>query len=82
MRWTTRHLPPDTITQFTGTVTRLAKIKAGTIAPWSKLTYSQVQEIVDLVFGKGVHTVEDGDVWCGLVSLHTSLQCLSEVSSV
>ncbi|KJA20449.1 hypothetical protein HYPSUDRAFT_203766 [Hypholoma sublateritium FD-334 SS-4] len=67
-RWTTRHLPPDTITQFTGVVTRLAKIKAGTITPWSNLTYSQVQGIVDLVFGQGVHTVEDGDVWCGLIA--------------
>ncbi|KAG6839250.1 hypothetical protein C0991_004395 [Blastosporella zonata] len=49
-------------------VTPLARRKAGTIAPWANLLSSQVQELVDAVFGQGTYTVGSGDVWTGLVT--------------
>lgn len=54
---------------FTDSVVPLAKLKAGTLAPWAGLDRKQVQKIVDVVFGEGEYVVEDGDVWCGLVSI-------------
>ena len=67
-RWKLGHLPPGTDKKFTDSVVPLVKLKAGTLAPWAGLNHEQVQNIVDVVFGEGEFVVEDGDVWCGLVS--------------
>ena len=66
-RWKLGHLPPGTDKKFTNLVVPLAKLKAGTLAPWAGLNHEQVQTIVDIVFGEGKFVVADGDVWCGLV---------------
>jgi hypothetical protein len=67
-KWQLKHLPegadPDA---FTSMVTPLAKIKAGTLEPWASLSVVQIQEIVEDVYGPGRFTVEDEDMWCGLV---------------
>ena len=77
-RWKLGHLPPGTDKKFTDSVVPLAKLKAGTLAPWAGLDHEQVQNIVDVVFGQGSFIVEDGDVWCGLVSfLNTPRKLLS-----
>lgn len=72
-RWKLGHLPPGTNKKFTDSVVPLAKLKAGTLAPWAGLNHEQVQKIVDDVFGQGKFVVEDGDVWCGLVSFFNNL---------
>lgn len=67
-KWTLSHLPAGTSTAFTESLVSLAKIKAGTLRPWSGLSCEQVQELVDGVFGERMHVIRDDDVWCGLVS--------------
>ena len=67
-RWKLGHLPPGTDKKFTDSVVPLAKLKAGTLAPWAGLNHKQVQKIVDAIFGQGKFVVADGNVWCGLVS--------------
>ncbi|KAG6908414.1 hypothetical protein DXG01_004707 [Tephrocybe rancida] len=67
-KWTHSHLRHGTVALFKDSVVRLARIKAGTKEPWSGLTTTQVQEIVDEVFGAGKYHVTDTDVWCGLIA--------------
>jgi hypothetical protein len=68
-KWKLSHLPADADRDaFTKYVTPLAKIKAGTLDPWEGLSTAQVQEIVDHTYGPRRFSVDDNDVWCGLVS--------------
>jgi hypothetical protein len=68
-KWKLSHLPADADRDaFTKYVTPLAKIKAGMLDPWEGLSTAQVQRIVDDIYGPGHFSVDDDDVWCGLVS--------------
>ena len=68
-KWKLSHLPADTdCDAFTKYITPLAKIKAGTLDPWEGLSTAQVQEIVDNIYGPGHFSVDNNDVWCGVVS--------------
>ena len=67
-QWKLGHLPTGTDRKFTELVVPLAKITAGTLAPWAGLDHNQVQIVVDIVFGNGKIVVTDGNVWCGLIS--------------
>jgi hypothetical protein len=73
-KWRLDHLPDGTSEIFTTTVVPMAKIKAGTISPWKSLSAAYIQEILDKVFGKNLYEVQEGDVWCDLVSSHRSFQ--------
>jgi len=54
---------------FTDQIIPLVKAKAGELEhPWAELNPSQIQEVVDHVFGCNTYTVVADDVWCGLVS--------------
>ncbi|KAG6905028.1 hypothetical protein DXG01_005542, partial [Tephrocybe rancida] len=46
-KWTQAHLPDGTATLFKSSVVPLARIKAGTKAPWVGLTTDEIQAIVD-----------------------------------
>ncbi|KAF7368104.1 hypothetical protein MSAN_00876600 [Mycena sanguinolenta] len=68
-KWHLKHLPIGTQLQFKEEVVPLACELAGSqqIAPWGKLTLSQLQSIVDRVYGKGEHTVTAESAWVGLI---------------
>ena len=69
LKWCLAHLPPGTDSTFTNHVVPLSKVKAGEqVHAWSELGVQQIQEVIDKVFGRGSHTVESNNVWCGLVS--------------
>lgn len=68
-KWKLEHLPPGTERVFTDQIVPLVKAKAGELEhPWAELSPSQIQEVVDHVFGRDTYTVVADDVWCGLVS--------------
>jgi len=48
-------------------VVPLSHEKAGTVGPWEAPSVSDLQIIVDHVYGPGVHTVVEDNVWLGLV---------------
>ena len=62
-------MPPGVDCAFTDQIIPLIKAKAGELEhPWAELNPSQIQEVVDHVFGCDTYTVVAEDVWCGLVS--------------
>ncbi|KAG6806524.1 hypothetical protein H0H92_011025, partial [Tricholoma furcatifolium] len=67
-KWNLYHLPQGTSDAFSDQVVPLAKAKVGALAPWANLTIEDIQAIVDMVYGSGVHVVEAGDVWSTLIS--------------
>ncbi|KAG6823564.1 hypothetical protein H0H92_009767, partial [Tricholoma furcatifolium] len=67
-KWNLHHLPKGTSEAFTQKVVPRAKAKVGTLAPWANLTIEDIQAIVDMVYGSGVHVVEAGDAWSDLIS--------------
>ncbi|KAJ6613533.1 hypothetical protein B0H10DRAFT_2191936 [Mycena sp. CBHHK59/15] len=69
VKWTLKHLPTGTSSQFTDEVVPLACELVGSeqIKPWAKLTVAQIQGIVDRVFGEGVHEVTPDGAWVGLL---------------
>ncbi|KAJ6619561.1 hypothetical protein B0H10DRAFT_2216830 [Mycena sp. CBHHK59/15] len=68
-KWTLKHLPTSTSSQFTDEVVPLACKLVGSqqVKPWAKLTLTQIQAIVDRVFGEGVHEVTPEGPWVGLL---------------
>ena len=46
-------------------VTPRVRKKTGSLAPWDNLSINQIKEIVDEVFGDGVHQVAEDGVWVG-----------------
>jgi hypothetical protein len=76
-KWNLKHLPKGADSDaFTTMVTPFVKIKAGTLEPWATLSSAQIQEIIDNVYGPEHFTVEEDDVWCGLVSIGDSYSIL------
>ncbi|KIM41783.1 hypothetical protein M413DRAFT_410062 [Hebeloma cylindrosporum] len=72
-KWKLEHLPPGTDRGFTDQFIPLVKAKAGELEhPWAELNPSQVQELVDHVFGHDTYTVVAEDVWCGLIAYRLS----------
>ncbi|KAJ7911948.1 hypothetical protein B0H13DRAFT_2327803 [Mycena leptocephala] len=66
-KWTLKHLPSGTSSQFTDEVVPLAGELAGSqLEPWTKLTVKQVQDIIDKVYGKGEYIVEASGPWMSL----------------
>ncbi|KAJ7631553.1 hypothetical protein DFH06DRAFT_1303634 [Mycena polygramma] len=66
-KWTLQHLPPGTSAEFTDEVVPLARELVGTLNPWAGLTIKQIQDIVDIVYGAGVHKVTAESTWVGLL---------------
>ncbi|KAG6818584.1 hypothetical protein H0H92_002606, partial [Tricholoma furcatifolium] len=69
-KWNLYHLPQGTSDAFSDQVVPLVKAKVGTLEPWANLTIEDIQAIIDMVYGAGVHIVEAGDVWSTLVREH------------
>ncbi|KAG6898429.1 hypothetical protein C0992_004140 [Termitomyces sp. T32_za158] len=67
-KWTHNHLPPNTDDKFKNDVLPLVKEKVGTLAPWSNLPSTELQNIVDRVYGINVYDIDDNPAWAGLVS--------------
>ena len=66
-KWTLKHLPAGTSSEFTDEAVPLARELAGTLLPWMGLTIKQIQDIVDKVYGKGKYQVTHESAWVGLV---------------
>ena len=66
-KWKLSHLPVRTADLFRNQLVPLAREKAGTVGPWEAPSVSDLQIIVDHVYGPGVHTVVEDNVWLGLV---------------
>ncbi|KAJ7810165.1 hypothetical protein B0H14DRAFT_3480856 [Mycena olivaceomarginata] len=62
-KWSLKHLPANTIDQFTNEVVPLARELLGALGdkPWGKLTVPQIQAIADRVYGKGCYSVTPDD---------------------
>ncbi|PPQ76985.1 hypothetical protein CVT24_009480 [Panaeolus cyanescens] len=73
-KWSLKHLPGvGTSEKFTSVLVPLAKVKVAASAhPWMPLSVEEVQELVNTVFPDEEFTVEDDDVWCGLISYRLS----------
>ncbi|KAJ7166622.1 hypothetical protein C8R46DRAFT_899575, partial [Mycena filopes] len=71
-KWRLEHLPAGTASEFTDEVVPLARELAGTLAPWVGLSVKQVQELVDRVYGDGVHEVTADGPWFGLIGYRLS----------
>ncbi|KAJ7255148.1 hypothetical protein C8J57DRAFT_1518076 [Mycena rebaudengoi] len=74
-KWTLKHLPPGTSSEFTEEVVPLACELAGTLPPWMGLSVNQIQTIVDKVFGNSVHKVTADTTWVGLIGYRLSDWC-------
>ena len=66
-KWKLKHLDGRELEErFTCSVAPQACKKTGSLAPWDNLSVNQIKEIVDEVFGDGVHQVAEDGVWVGL----------------
>ncbi|KAJ6600106.1 hypothetical protein B0H10DRAFT_2083832 [Mycena sp. CBHHK59/15] len=52
-KWTLKHLPEGTMSEFKEEVVPLARQLTGTLAPWAKMTSKQLQTMLDMVYGAG-----------------------------
>ncbi|KAJ6547949.1 hypothetical protein DFH09DRAFT_632095 [Mycena vulgaris] len=52
-KWTLKHLPEGTVSEFKEEVVPLARELTGTLAPWAKMTSKQLQTLLDKVYGAG-----------------------------
>lgn len=66
-KWTLKHLPGGTSSEFTDELVPLAIELAGSLPPWTKLTVKHVQDVVDRVYGADKHEVTTEGPWFGLV---------------
>ncbi|KAJ6629705.1 hypothetical protein B0H10DRAFT_1939676 [Mycena sp. CBHHK59/15] len=71
-KWTLKHLPAGTSSEFTDEVVPLARELVGTLAPWVGLTVKKIQDIVDRVYGEGKHEVAPDSAWVGLIGYRLS----------
>ena len=66
-KWKLAHLPRGTQELFTDQLVPSVREKAGCLGPWEPVTMPILQDLIDGVYGPGVHIVNEGDVWSGLV---------------
>jgi hypothetical protein len=66
-----RHLPREAKEEFETTVTPLLREKAGASHdPWNFPNVSDVQTIINKVYGDGKYEVSESDAFYGLVRLN------------
>ncbi len=67
-KWTTNHLPDGTQDAFGKRIVPYLREKVGqSVTPWAPLSVEDVQEAVDLEFGRTEYCVAEKGAWMGLV---------------
>lgn len=72
--WSLRYLPENIRGDFEEAVAPRIRKKIGSLPPWESLEITDIQAIVDDVYGQGTHTVTKKSFWvhlvCNLYSMH------------
>jgi hypothetical protein len=66
-KWKLSHLPAQTDDSFKDLLVPLAREMAGNLGPWEALPVTEVQNLVDRVYGADQYVVAEDNVWFGLV---------------
>ncbi|KIL69005.1 hypothetical protein M378DRAFT_176566 [Amanita muscaria Koide BX008] len=79
--WSLKHLPADAKEDFEVHVASCMRMKAGSLSPWKSLSVSDIQMIIDDVYGEGKHKVTATGAFYGLMLSQLNTWCCGFVDA-